>query len=115
MLFRSDCVARLGIRGKTLCLYLPLNVADFEGTKYKVEDVSDVVANEDASCMYRIKNNRRLAYAKELIALVMKPTGCVKGVQEHVDYAALTYETDEELMQRGLIKAHYVKKRSYKE
>ena len=110
-----DCVARLGIRGKTLCLYLPLNVADFEGTKYKVEDVSDVVANEDASCMYRIKNNRRLAYAKELIAMVMKPTGCVKGVQEHVDYAALTYETDEELMQRGLIKAHYVKKRSYKE
>ncbi|MDE6550446.1 MAG: hypothetical protein K2M44_02985 [Clostridia bacterium] len=108
-----DCVARLGVRGKTVCLYLPLNAADFEDTKYKVEDVSDVAANEEATCMYRIKNNRRLNYAKELIAMVMKPTGCVKGVQEHVDYSYLPYETDEQLMQRGLVKAHYVKKRNY--
>lgn len=98
-----DTVARIAVRGKTLCLYLALDPRQYEGTKYIVEDVSDVKKNEDTPCLYRIKNDRRLRYAKALIAQVLQ--SAVKLDTEPVDYAKdYPYEKDEPLLERGLIK-----------
>ena len=55
--FGRDCVARFVIRGKTLCIQLPLDPAQFEDTKYKVEDISHIVSSADTPCLYRIKTS----------------------------------------------------------
>ncbi len=98
-------VARMRMRGKTLCLYLALDAAAYDGTKYKVEDVSDVSSNEGAPCLYRIKNDRRAKYSSDLIADAMKGIGAEKKDRAAEDYAAeLPYETLQALLARGLVK-----------
>ena len=96
------CVARLAMRGKTLCLYLALNPADYADTKYRVEDKSDMVSVADTPCLYRIKNSRRLKYAKQLIAVVMDGL-TVRVERDAVDYY-VPYKNTVDLLRRGLIK-----------
>lgn len=100
-----DLKAKMEIRGKTLCLYLALDPAKFEDSKYIVEDASDVKRNLDVPCKYRIKNDRRLRYAKELIAMVFEGTDAVYKETEIVDYAKdFPYEETQPLLERELIK-----------
>ena len=96
-------VARIAFRGKTMCLYLPLKAEEYAETKYRVEDVSDVVANVDAPLMYRMKNARRVKYATELIAIAMKKNG-VRRTQYIAKDFYLPYEGTVELINKGLIK-----------
>ncbi|MDE5548554.1 MAG: uL15 family ribosomal protein [Clostridia bacterium] len=100
-----DLKAKMEIRGKTLCLYLALDPAKFEDGKYIVEDASDVKRNLDVPCKYRIKNDRRLRYAKELIAMVFEGTDAVYKETEIIDYAKdFPYEETQPLLERELIK-----------
>ena len=101
--FGRISAARLSFRGNTLCLYLPLNSATYEDSKYKVESVEDHASYEDTPCMYRIKNERRVKYAKELIATVMENIGAVKIERDSVDYYE-PYEGLVQLINKGLIK-----------
>jgi hypothetical protein len=101
--FGRDCVARFVIRGKTLCIQLPLDPAQFEDTKYKVEDISHIVSSADTPCLYRIKNERRLNYAKDLIAQVMENIGATRIEREWVDYYQ-PYDTTLNLIERQLVK-----------
>ena len=96
-------VLKFGIRGKTLCVYLPLNVEEVDQNKYKVEKVESK-KYEKVSCMYRIKNDRRLNYAKALIARVARKLHLEKGEEQHEKYANLPYEENKPLVARGLIK-----------
>ena len=95
-------VIKFGVRGKTLCVYFPLNADDYADSKYKVEKV-EAKKYEDVPCLYRIKNDRRFAYAKELIAEVAEKLGLVKGEEQKESYI-LPYEENKPLIQRGLIK-----------
>ena len=97
------CVARFVVRGKRLCLLLALSAADYEGTRYRVEDISDVKSCADTPCLYRIKNARRAEYAKSLIADVMAQLGAEKTETPSENYV-LPFETTEALIERGLIK-----------
>ena len=99
-------VLKFAIRGKTLCVYLPLDPEKQE-EKYKVEKVESK-RFEDVPCMYRIKNDRRLGYAKELIAVVASNLGLVKGDEQHEVYSDLPYEPNKPLIERGLIKEQKV-------
>ena len=97
-------IARIAVRGKTLCLMVAVEPAGFAGTKYKVEDVSDTANTVDTPTMYRIKSARRLKYAKEMIADIMKELQVnKKSVFEPQDYF-MPYEGDMSLIQRGLVK-----------
>ena len=98
-----ETLAKLSFRGKTLCLYLPLNAAEFEDTKYKVEDVSDSSSNEDTPCMFRIKNERRVKYAIDLIELAAAKYGAERIEHESEDFY-MPYEGIVELINKGLIK-----------
>ena len=71
-------VAKLKIRGKSLCLFLALNPSDYKDTKYKVKDMSAVASNKELSTMYKINLPRRVEYAKDLISDVMKKYGIEK-------------------------------------
>ncbi|MDE7329262.1 MAG: hypothetical protein K2N57_05920 [Clostridia bacterium] len=113
--FGRICVARMSIRGKTLKLYLALNATDYEDTKYKVEDASSVKSYADTPLLYKIKNTRRLNYAKDLIDVMMTNLGVSKKREsDEKDYAAdLPYESTEELLEEGLIVNRFVSGNSF--
>ncbi len=106
--FRSGRVilARLRLRGKSLSLALPLNAAEYEDSKYIVEDFSSVKSFADTPCIYRIKNDRRLKYSAELIERVMSERGLSKDEgAAQVDYAGqYPYESTQALLARKLIR-----------
>lgn len=97
--------AKILIKGKTLCLFLNLDAKKYEGTTYKVEDVSDKSINAGTPMMFRIKNERRLRLAKELIGDCALKLGLERGERQNVDYREkLVYKSDEELVALGLAK-----------
>ena len=65
-------VAKLKIRGKSLYLFLALDPNDYKDTKYKIKDMSELSNSKDVPTMYKINLPRRVTYAKELIADLMK-------------------------------------------
>ena len=98
----KEAVARLAFRGKILCLFLPLSVAEY-AEKYHVEDASDAVSYADTPMMLRLKNPRRVKVAKMLIAEVMKKVKAVRIDRDAVDYY-VPYEGVVELIKKGLIR-----------
>lgn len=103
----KNVVMKFSVRGKTLTVYLPLDADSYKESKYKVEKISNK-RFEETPCIYRIKNDRRLAYAKELIALVCKKLGLEKGLDQKKNYI-FPYEPNKPLLERGLIKERRVK------
>lgn len=101
-----EYVLKFAIRGKTLCVYLPLDPEKQE-EKYKVEKVESK-RFEDIPCLYRIKNDRRCEYAKELVAKVCESMGLEKGKEQHEVYSNIPYEPNKPLVARGLIKEQKV-------
>ncbi|MCH5351189.1 MAG: hypothetical protein J1F39_04390 [Clostridiales bacterium] len=97
-------VARIVVRGKTLCLLLAVEPAGYNGTKYAVEDVSNVASTVDTPTLYRIKSARRLQFAKEMIAGIMKELKTYKDPKYEAKDFVLPSEGDMALMQRGLVK-----------
>lgn len=98
-------LAKIAFRGKTTGLYLALDPKAYVGTKYKLEDVSSVAANAGVPSLYKIKNDRRCKYSKELIAAVMEANGLTAGETPTDDYAArYPYEELEPLIERNLVK-----------
>lgn len=99
-------LAKLRLRGKTLSIALALDPAEYEDTKYIVESIADVKSYVDTPCLYRIKNDRRVKYACELIDKLMTDNGLSMGlIEENVDYVAqYPYETTAALLERKLIK-----------
>ena len=97
-------LARLVVRGKTLCLLTAVEPVSYSGTKYTVEDVSNMANTADTPTLYRIKSARRLKYAKEMIAGMMKEVHAYKKASfEPQDYF-IPYDGDMSLIQRGLVK-----------
>ena len=98
-------LARLAVRGKTLGLYLALDPKEYEDSEYKVDDVSKVAKNADVPLLYKMKNDRRCRYAKELIEEVMEANGLEAGKHPGEDYSSqYPYEETEPLIKRGLVK-----------
>lgn len=100
----KNVVAKMSLRSKTLRLYLALDYGKYKDGKYLIEDASSVKAVEDTPVLYRIADERRCRFAKELIDEMLKTMGADKGKDPSVDYASeLPYKTDEELFLQGLI------------
>lgn len=96
-------VLLMSFRGKTLCVFLPLAPQDFADSKYKIEDASNTAFAESTPCMYRIKNERRVKYAKELVKLVMERYGGERIERKEENYY-MPYAKTEKLIKKGLIK-----------
>lgn len=94
-------IAKLAVRGKTLRLYVALDPSNFE----KAIDVSRVKSHASVPCLLKIKNPRRLGYAKALIGLAMQEAEVVRKEIEYVDYTeTFVYRDLESLIAAGLIK-----------
>ncbi|MCR5309324.1 MAG: hypothetical protein K6E21_04360 [Bacilli bacterium] len=100
-------VMKFAVRGKTLCVYFPLNADDYADSKYKLEKITSKKFAAVPS-LYRIKSDRRFNYAKELIAEVNKNLGFEKVSEEHESYIQ-PYEDNKALLERGLIREVKVK------
>lgn len=105
-------IAKLVMRGKTLCLYTALDPDRYAETKYKVER-AESKKYADVPCLYRIKNERRAKYALDLIEDLAVKFGLERGAPQDTDYV-LPYETTEALIDRGLIK-ELISKENYEE
>lgn len=97
-------LAKLAIRGKTLCLCLALDPAELADSKYFYTDVSDKMRYRTVPIMIKIKSNRGVKHAKELIELLAARYDLKKKDDfEPVDYT-VPHRTTEELIAQGLIK-----------
>lgn len=101
--YRRNPVAKLFVTGKTLYLYLPLNAADYAETKYKLEDASNIIQVAETPARYKLKSERRVKYAMELIEEICTKLGSEQQEREPVDYYE-PYNGDLALIKKGLIK-----------
>lgn len=105
-------IAKVNFGGKTLTLYLALDPAEYEESKYRFSDVSEKKSYAQTPMKLRITSARALRHAKELIGDMaekysLSDVGCI-----YTDYH-FPYRTDEQLIAKGLIKPYtaIVKKR----
>ena len=101
--YGRNIVARLAMRGKTLCLYLPIDPNKYADSDYRVEDASDVAAYVDTPCVYRVRSDQRMEYAFELIEDAMQTVGAEKGELQRENYY-LPYQNLSQLIEKGLVK-----------
>ena len=100
-----ETIAKLKIRGKTLCLYLNLDPNEFKTSVYHQVDVSDNKSMHGTPMMVKIKSPLGVRKAIRLIdEMLRRRNGEKRPIQER-DYAAMyPYETIEELIEDGLVK-----------
>ena len=96
-------IATFSIRGKTLMMYLASDPDKFGDTKYKVENMSEVASRRKTPLLFRIKNDRRTVYAKQLIDMLFEEMGVPHTERKHQDYIP-AHQTTDELVKHGLIK-----------
>ena len=99
---RLQC-AKLNIKGRTLSLYLALAPEDYNATKYHFVDASGNGKFDKVPMMLKIRSDRALKYAVELIDELMKAHNIEAGPKQNVDYR-MPYETTEALAERDLVK-----------
>lgn len=93
--------AKLTLRGKTLTLFLALDPKDYVGTKYHARDFSDRKKYAATPVAVKIKSQRGLKFAYELVARVF--AGCQKTEAIKIDYTSDFKDTGA-LLREGLVK-----------
>lgn len=96
-------LARAVFKGRTLCVAFALDPKEFENTKYRGEDVSEVKRFEHTPMLLRITSDRKAKYAKELFALVAAQYELEKGEPVYTEVIH-AYRPTEELLEQGLVK-----------
>ena len=96
---------KMKIRGKMICLYCALDPNEYDSAKY-FHQASDAKAYAAVPMMVRIKSDRGLKRAKELVDDVMAKFFITPDSKaESVDFAAeYPYDTTKNLVERGLVK-----------
>lgn len=107
----GETVARISVRGKTLCLYLDLDPAAYPASVYHQRAVGDTKQYEKTPMMVKVKSATALKRALQLVAILMERLDTVPIEREPVDYAEeFAFRSQEELIQEGLIKTSLVEK-----
>lgn len=107
----GETVARISVRGKTLCLYLDLDPAAYPASVYHQRAVGDTKQYEKTPMMVKVRSATALKRALQLVAILMERLGTVSIERAPVDYAEeFAFRSQEELIQEGLIKTSLVEK-----
>ena len=99
---------KLAIRGRTLCVYFPLNVGEVKNIE--VEDVSDKAVHAATPALFRIKKDVHAQQALELVAMSAEKLGLEAGKAHKSDKSEYALQTTEQLIEAGLVKVVTVKK-----
>lgn len=105
--FKRVTYVKFAIRGKSLSMYLALDPIQFEETKYKFKDASNVVKYNDVPMQLRIKSDRAVKWAKELIALMAEKNGIDRVEAEEKNFSP-DYRDTVSLVRDKLIKLRYL-------
>ncbi len=96
-------LAKLNITGKTVILFLALDPAKLEGSKYKYDNVGDRKRYEKTPVKVKVRSERSFKWAKELIDMAMAEDGrpfAALREEQHVPRESLSRS---ELIRQGLI------------
>ena len=98
-------LVKLAIRGKTLCAYFALDFAEYENTKYHVQEAA-TKRYEKVPVMLRVRSERGVRYAKELVDAVMAKYGVAQNEKKTGTATAADYPVDtlQNLISRQLVK-----------
>lgn len=101
----KERIAKFCITGKTLSIYLALDPAEFEDSRYRFEDVSDKKSHAKTPMRLKVTSRRAVRRIKELLDLLahrmeLADVGCI-----YMDFH-YAYRTDEYLIGKGLIKPY---------
>ena len=94
--------AKFAIAGKTLNVYLSLDPAELENSKYIYTDASEIKKYSDTPVRLKIRSDRACKWAKELIAVMMAKDGVTQGEISRL-LPEIPYEDKLPLIARGLI------------
>ena len=109
--FNNETVAKIGVRGKTLCLYLALDPEEFPESVYHQKFAGNTKMYERTPLMMKVKSNVALKRSIRLIELLAERLGVVKEEIEPVDYVSMyAFRSEEELLKEGLIKTGLMEK-----
>ncbi len=99
---RIQCV-KLNLKGRALLVYIGLEPSEYNANKYHFTDVSDKPKFEKVPMLMKVKSDRGLKYALELIDEMMRKLEIPQGEMPNEDYH-MPYETTEALVERDLVK-----------
>lgn len=102
---RGTC-ARIGVRGRTVSLYLALEPGDYPQSKYHFSDVSGVSLYRGTPMQLRVRSDRALRLACELIRVMLEGMGAqpLAPGRRGAEPLAAAPATREELLAAGLIR-----------
>lgn len=63
----NKCVAKIRFTGKTISVYLAINVKEYAGSKYKFTNVSKVKAYENYPMKFKLTSQRKVKHVIELL------------------------------------------------
>lgn len=105
---RIQC-AKLTVRGKTLWLNLNLAPNNYVDSKYSIVDCSDKKKFAEVPVAIKIRSNRSVKYALELIRDMMSGLSIIRTDKQQ-EVITLPYEDTESLIKKGFIKEIYLGK-----
>ena len=97
-----DAKVKIAVRGKTLVVFFALDPKEYENTKYYPHDMGDLKKFEETPMMIKVKSDRSVKYAKELIDIVLEGVEKKKIYEE--ESFTVPYMSDDELVKEGLAK-----------
>lgn len=95
--------AKLNVKGSTIVLNIALAPADYDMQRYRITDTSGKSKLDKVPLQIKVKSQRSLTNALYFIEEFMNKNEIPFLAEQSVDYS-MPYETDEELVERGLIK-----------
>ena len=98
-----NTLAMLLFKGRKLCMSFALDPKDYEDTKYRGKDLSEVKRFQKTPMLLKLTSPRKVRYAKYLFAQVAEKIGLEKGETVRTEFY-LPYRTTDELVESGLVK-----------
>ena len=93
---------KIAVRGKTLVIFFALDIDAYAESKYYPHFMGGVKKFEETPMMIKVKSDRGVSHAKELIDAVLEGVDLKKDFVPE-DYTR-PYKNDEELIKEGLAK-----------
>lgn len=98
-----NTLAMLLFKGRKLCMSFALDPKDFEGTKYKGKDVSEIKRFKKTPMLLKLTSARKAGYARYLFGQVAEKFGLQQNELIRTEFF-LPYRTTEELIEQKLVK-----------
>lgn len=95
--------ATLSFKGKKLCIALSLNPKEYENSKYKFIDVSNVKRYQNTPLLFKITSERKVKHSLELLKVLLEKEG-VQNQNLQITNKIVSSKNKKKLIEKGLIK-----------